>query len=237
MRLFSYRALRPGGTNKQRPVPHSPKHRRLERSNLFFIYCFPRSFALSAVSCGGMDKTKVRKIAEERGLSVFRKKDSTGLCFTGAGGYAEFIKKQLSDSSKVGEGPIKLYPSGEILGTHTGLYQFTCGQRKGLNVPSNKALYVVKTDVQNNTLWVGEESCLYSDSARLTGLNWLDEVREGERVRVKIRFHHEGCGARVYKEDSNRVLLKFEKAQKAVTPGQAGVMYRGDQLLGGGSIV
>ncbi len=208
------------------------------KDQTYFLFTVsPKALPYLLFPVGGMDKTAVRKIAEERGLSVFRKKDSTGLCFTGAGGYAEFIKKRLSGQSKVSKGLIKLYPSGEVLGTHTGLYQFTCGQRKGLNVPSSKALYVVKTDVQNNTLWVGEESCLYSDSARLTDLNWLDEVCEGERVRVKIRFHHEGCPARVYKEDSDRVLLKFEQAQKAVTPGQAGVMYRGDQLVGGGSIV
>lgn len=186
---------------------------------------------------GGMNKQEVRKIAEERGLNVFRKKDSTGICFVGSGGYANFIQKHLSKKHKVSTGPIKLYPSGKILGSHQGLYKFTYGQRKGLGVSSPYPLYVVKVDTENNTLWIGEESYLYSAKAELADLHWLDEVSDGERLRVKIRFHHEGCWTRVYKEDSGNVLLEFEELQKAITPGQAAVLYRGDQLIGGGSIV
>ena len=185
---------------------------------------------------GDMDKQQVRKLAEERGLPVARKKDSTGLCFVGAGGYADFIKKQIGNEHKVEEGPVKLHPTGEVLGSHKGLYQFTYGQRKGLGVASHRPLYVVKVDTQNNTLWLGEEAHLYSNRAELVDLHWLDDIKSGERVKVKIRFHHEGCWTRIYKEDSGNVLLKFEQAQKAVTPGQAAVLYRGDQLIGGGSI-
>ena len=186
---------------------------------------------------GEMEKQQVRKIAEEKGLNVFRKKDSTGLCFVGSGGYADFIEKQIGEKNKSIEGPIKLYPSGEEIGRHQGLYRFTYGQRKGLGVSSNRPLFVVKVDSENNTLWLGEESYLYSDKARVVGLNWLDEVCDGERLHVKIRFHHTGCWTRVYKEDSNTMRLEFEEPQKAVTPGQAAVLYRGDQLVGGGSIV
>ncbi len=186
---------------------------------------------------GGMNKQQVRKIAEERGLNVFRKKDSTGICFVGSGGYADFIQKHLGDNGPVQGGPIKLYPSGEILGTHKGLYQFTYGQRKGLGVSANLPLYVVKIDTKSHTLWLGEESYLYSAKAELEDLHWLDEVSNGERLKVKIRFHHEGCWTRVYKSDEGNVFLEFEKLQKAVTPGQSAVLYRGEQLMGGGSIV
>ena len=185
---------------------------------------------------GSMDKQTVRKIAEEKGLSVSRKKDSTGICFVGSGGYAEFIQKHLGDRYKETEGPVKLYPSGKVIGQHKGLHRFTYGQRKGLGVSSHQPLYVMKVDTENNTLWLGEESCLYSDKAKLVDLNWLDEVSDGERLQVKIRFHHEGCWSRVYKEDSS-VLLEFETPQKAVTPGQAGVLYRSDHLIGGGFFV
>ena len=186
---------------------------------------------------GEMEKQQVRKIAEQKGLSVFRKKDSTGLCFVGSEGYAEFIAKRLGDEHKTFEGPIRLYPSGEKIGQHQGLYRFTYGQRKGLGVSSSKPLFVMKMDSENNTLWLGEEHHLYSDKVKVVGLNWLDEVEDRELLKVKIRFHHTGCSARVYKEDSNSVLLEFEEPQKSVTPGQAAVLYRGNQLVGGGSIV
>ena len=105
---------------------------------------------------GGMDKSRVRKIAEQKGLGVSRKKDSTGLCFINSKkGYADFIDKQLSQDMTSKKGPIKLYPSGEVMGEHTGLYRFTYGQRKGLGVTSSVPLYVVKIDVKSNTLWLG----------------------------------------------------------------------------------
>ncbi|MDE0119082.1 MAG: tRNA 2-thiouridine(34) synthase MnmA [Bdellovibrionales bacterium] len=209
------------------------------KDQTYFLFTLsPKLIPQILFPVGTMDKQKVRQIAEKKGLNVFRKKDSTGLCFVGSGGYADFIKKQLKEENKIKEGPIKFYPSGKVLGQHKGLYQFTYGQRKGLGVSFNRPLYVVKVDTKNNTLWLGEESDLYSKKARLVGLNWLDEIKDGERLKVKIRFHHEGCWTWIYKEEEDNTLrLEFEQAQKAVTPGQAAVLYRGNQLLGGGSIV
>ena len=187
---------------------------------------------------GGMNKDQVRQIAKDRGLSVFRKKDSTGLCFVGSKGYSHFIQKSLNQKAKTG--PIRLYPSGEVLGQHEGLYHFTYGQRKGLGVSFHRPLYVTNIDTQNNTLWLGEEQALYSEEARLVNLNWLDKVQDGERLQAKIRFHHSGCWTRFYKESSQtgerEGRVYFETAQKAVTPGQALVFYRGRQMVGGGSI-
>ena len=189
---------------------------------------------------GGMDKQQVRKIAAEKGLGgVSHKKDSTGLCFINSKkGYADFIEQQVDNNDEISsEGPIKRYPSGEVIGQHKGLYRFTYGQRKGLGVSSFVPLYVVKIDVKANTLWLGEESHLYSEKALLTDLNFLDEVQEGEWLQVKIRFHHSGCMGRFYRDSQKeKGWLEFKEPQKAVTPGQAAVMYRGDQLVGGGRI-
>ncbi len=210
------------------------------KDQTYFLFTLsPKVLPYLLFPVGGMDKARVRQIAKERGLDVFRKKDSTGLCFVGKGGYADFIQKNLNEKGKAKEGPVRLYPSGEVLGRHKGLYQFTYGQRKGLGVASNRPLYVVKTDTKNNTLWLGGEQELYSDQAPLVDLNWLDEVKEGERLQAKIRFHHAGCPARFYKEPAKNSLggrVYFETAQKAITPGQAVVFYRGRQMLGGGSI-
>ena len=208
------------------------------KDQTYFLFTLsPKLIPRLLFPVGDMDKQKVRQIAEEKGLSVFRKKDSTGLCFVGSNGYADFIQKQLGENYKIKEGPIKLYPSGEELGQHKGLFRFTYGQRKGLGVSFNRPLYVIKVDTDDNTLWLGEESFLYSNKVRLTDLHWLDEIKDGERLQVKIRFHHQGCWTRVYREDEDdTVLLEFEKPQKAVTPGQAAVLYRGKQLIGGGSV-
>jgi len=183
---------------------------------------------------GNLEKQEVRKIAEKKGLNVFSKKDSTGLCFVGSGGYASFIKENIKGDKSV-PGPIKHYPSGEEIGRHHGLYKFTYGQRKGLGVSYKYPLYVVKVDTENNTLWLGEEQWLYRSKVRINKLNWLDEVIDGELLQVKIRFHHIGSPARIYKEDDS-ILLNFKEPQKAVTPGQAAVLYRGQYLVGGGSI-
>ena len=207
------------------------------KDQTYFLFTLsPKLIPRLLFPVGNMDKQKVRQIAKERGLNVFRKKDSTGLCFVGSGGYADFIEKYIDPKDTPATGPIKLYPSGEILGEHKGLYRFTYGQRKHLGLSSNQPLYVVKVDTENNTLWVGEEKFLYTNTAEVTDLNWLSEFKNGERLKVKIRFHHEGCWTRVYKEGASKVVLKFEEPQKAVTPGQAAVLYRGRCLLGGGSI-
>ena len=210
------------------------------KDQTYFLFTLaPEVLPFLMFPVGGMDKAQVRQIAKERGLAVFRKKDSTGLCFVGSGGYADFIQKKLNQEGQVKEGPICLYPSGKVLGQHRGLYLFTYGQRKGLGVASNQPLYVIKIDTKSNTLWLGEEKELYSDHAPLVGLNWLDEVKEGERLQAKIRFHHSASPARFYKESAKNKgagRVYFEKAQKAVTPGQAVVFYRGRQMVGGGSI-
>ena len=187
---------------------------------------------------GGKSKPEIRRIAEQKGLNVFNKKDSTGLCFIGGGGYAKFIQKNLKKDQSL-KGPIKKYPTGEVLGEHPGLYHFTYGQRKGLSVASQTPLYVIKIDTSQRTLWVGDEKYLYSSRLEAVDWNWLDEAQDGERVQAKIRFHHAGACARIYKKPGrpSRWRLDMEEPQKAITPGQAVVVYRGGQLLGGGRIV
>ena len=208
------------------------------KDQTYFLFTTPENILSRLLfPVGDMDKQTVRKIADEKGLNVSHKKDSTGLCFVGSGGYSEFIRQKLgSDDSE--QGLIRQYPSGEVLGQHRGLYHFTYGQRKGLGVSSNQTLYVVKIDAKHNTLWLGSESYLYSDEIIVDNWNWLDKIDEGERLKVKIRFHHKGVWARIYKvNDKGYYMLKLEDPQKAVTPGQAAVIYRGSQLVGGGRIV
>ena len=182
---------------------------------------------------GGMKKEKIREIAKEKNLPVFNKKDSTGLCFIGKKGYVKFIEDSRSSFQK---GHLKSYPSGEILGEHSGIHRFTYGQRKRLGVPSNKPLYVIRIDPSSLDVWLGEEKYLYKSQVQVCDLYWLDRIQNGERLKIKIRFQHESDWARVYLEEGGHCSIKFEKAQRACTPGQSAVIYREKQLVGGGMI-
>lgn len=193
---------------------------------------------------GHLKKEEVRRIAAEKGLAIARKKDSTGICFVGDRGYSDFLKDHVAPDLFRG-GEVKLHPSGEVLAKHDGIHLFTYGQRKGLGVATGEPLYVIRIDAATNTVWVGEEKYLYQDSVRVVQTRLLDDLVDGDRVRVKIRYAHKGSWARVRKsgDAADEMRLEFEDPVRAVTPGQAAVLYRptgtdaGMQLIGGGWIV
>ena len=186
---------------------------------------------------GSMDKKDVRRIAKEKGLPVFQKKDSTGVCFIGNRGYRDFIEGYTAQArgGAPKKGLLRLYPDGEILGEHAGIHNFTVGQRKGLGVSWHCPLYVVKIERHASEVWLGEESALYSDRAEVGDIHLLDEIQEGERLKVKIRFHDPGAPALVRKKEKT-FSLKFLEPRKSIAPGQSAVFYRDRQLVGGGVI-
>lgn len=184
---------------------------------------------------GHLKKPDVRVIAEQKGLVNARKKDSTGICFVGDKGYDNFIEERVA-KDLLKKGVIRMYPTGEVVAEHDGIHHFTYGQRKGLGVYHAEPLYVVKVDAKENEVWVGEEKYLYSNKMRVVQPHWLDSFEDGETLKVKIRFQHKGSSARVYRRD-NELEVEFDEPVRAVTPGQAAVIYRNDQLVGGGWIV
>lgn len=184
---------------------------------------------------GHLKKPEVRAIADAKGLTNARKKDSTGICFVGDKGYEQFIAENVASDLLLG-GAIKLFPSGETIGQHDGIHRFTYGQRKGIGVYRPEPMYVIKIDAETRDVWVGEEEHLFSREARVTKPHFLDQVQDGERLKVKIRFQHKGAWAKVSRLESD-LRLEFEEPVRAVTPGQAAVMYRDQQLVGGGWIV
>ena len=185
---------------------------------------------------GSLNKQEVRKIAEKKSLPVFRKKDSTGICFVGKRSYKSFIEDYVKPEELPQRGKIKIFPSGEELGFHDGIHHFTLGQRKGLGVSYKHPLFVVKINKDTREVWLGEESYLYSENAEVSDLHFLDEVKDGEKLDVKIRFQHLATPAVIHKKDSGSYLLNFVKPQKSITPGQSAVFYRNRQLIGGGVI-
>ncbi len=185
---------------------------------------------------GHLKKTQVRKMAEERGLLVAQKKDSTGICFVGKGNYAQFVADHAHpERTRHKNGFIRRYPSGEIMGQHDGIYHFTYGQGKGLGLDHHEKLFVIKIDTKDNTVWVGDEEYLFSQEMDVGPCQFLDDVHDGELVQVKIRYSVGGYPAKVYKTTQG-FRVRFDKPQRAITPGQACVLYRGRQLVGGGWI-
>lgn len=191
---------------------------------------------------GHLNKSEVRKIAEEKNLLVARKKDSTGICFVGNLGYSNFIASQVNPERLVA-GRIRLHPSGEILGDHPGIHHFTYGQRKGLGIAtrserteSEAPLFVLRIDPETRDVWVGEEFYLFSSTVKVRDARFLGAFESGERLKVKIRYAHKGAYGRVHARADGSLEVEFEEAVRAITPGQAAVFYRDSQLVGGGWI-
>lgn len=186
---------------------------------------------------GGMKKPEVRTYAENRGLTVARKKDSTGICFVGNKGYGTFIEEHIPASVlKTKAGLIRRYPSGDVMAKHDGIHLYTYGQSKGLGMSHHEKLFVTKIDAETNTVWVGDEQYLYRNSVEVVDAQMMDQVEDGETLEVKIRYAAKPSLAKVYKTDRGGLRFEFEEPQRAVTPGQAAVMYRQKMLIGGGWI-
>ncbi|OFZ11805.1 MAG: tRNA 2-thiouridine(34) synthase MnmA [Bdellovibrionales bacterium RBG_16_40_8] len=184
---------------------------------------------------GAWQKSELRAYAEKIGLPVARKKDSTGICFIGKSGYGGFIESHVSKRN-LRPGLLRRFASGEILGDHSGIHNFTVGQRKGLGVALGFPAYVVKVNAETSTVWLGEEKDLYSSELMVRDINWLSDFTDGDMVRAKIRFAHRGAEAKLCKVAATQARLEFYESQRAITPGQAVVFYRNNQLLGGGWI-
>ncbi len=182
---------------------------------------------------GHLNKTEVRKIAEAKKLPVFNKKDSTGICFVGNQGYGEFLKTQVDEKTLLKKsGFLKRYPSGEVMGRHTGIHNFTYGQSKGLGLTHHEKLFVLKIDTENFDVWLGDEKYLFKNKVSTKNPHLLGPVQDGETLSVKIRYSQKGALAKVLKTKDG-FDFEFQEPQRAVTPGQAAVFYRNNQLVGG----
>ncbi|MEK6774154.1 MAG: tRNA 2-thiouridine(34) synthase MnmA [Bdellovibrionota bacterium] len=185
---------------------------------------------------GGMKKPEVRRIAEEKGLTVAKKKDSTGICFVGNMGYSKFIESQVDPMIlKTKTGLIKRLPSGVVMGRHEGIHHYTYGQSKGIGLTHHEKLFVVKIDAETNTVWVGDEEYLYSQQADIVDPHWLTSWNEDEIYQVKIRYQHKSTPAKIRKTEKG-YRIDFLEKQRAITPGQAAVIYKEQKLVGGGWI-
>ena len=183
---------------------------------------------------GSLTKKEVREISEGFELSVATKKDSQDVCFI-AKDYRGFVEKNLPGfSAKLGE--IKSL-NGEVLGTHSGIHNFTIGQRKKLGINSLKAMYVVSINFENNDVIVGDKDDLYSKVLFANNLNWTVDPSQllEKKIEAKIRYRSPESKASIRFID-DRLHVLFDEAQRSITPGQAIVFYHEDKVLGGGWI-
>jgi len=195
---------------------------------------------------GHLTKPEVREVARRSGLALAEKPDSQEICFISGGDYKQFIAAYLEEQGEqspetAGE---LVASSGEVLGRHEGIANFTVGQRKGLGVSSPSPLYVLNINPANHRVTVGADAELAVRTLRARNLNWISipELTSSMRVRAKIRHRHEPAWATLEPAHdapagTDEVIATFDEPQRAVTPGQSAVFYNGDEVVGGGWIV
>ena len=184
---------------------------------------------------GDYPKTEIRAIAERHGLPTASRKDSQDLCFLAGEDYRNFLQRNAAGMLVPGEIVTR---DGNSLGGHTGLANYTIGQRKGLGLASPVPLYVLGKNANSNTLVVGTKDELGSLELTARDVNWSSGEAPGEpfRAEVKIRYTAKEAGALVMPFGGNQVQVQFDAPQRDVTAGQAAVFYQGDMLIGGGLI-
>jgi tRNA-specific 2-thiouridylase len=218
----------------KRPADHS-------KDQTYFLFGLTQEqLSRTLFPLGDMTKPEVRERARQHGLALAEKPDSQEICFVPGGDYKRFIDAYLAergDALPETAGEL-VTTNGEVIGEHSGIHNFTVGQRKGLGVATGSPLYVIQISGANKQVIVGGDENLYSRRllARRVNLISVDDLHEPMRVSVKIRHRHEPAAAMIAKAGSDEIVVTFDEPQRAITPGQSAVFYDGDIVVGGGWI-
>ena len=187
---------------------------------------------------GGMKKSDVRDLAESVGFMNARKHDSQDICFVPDGDYGGFIEAYTGKDYPSGK---FLDTEGHVLGTHKGIIHYTTGQRRGLGVAAKSRLYVSEIDGENNTITLAAEGDegLYASGVRVKDVNMIafDSVPENLRACVKTRYRQREIPCVVNQTGDSELVIEFAERQRVPARGQAAVIYDGEYVLGGGTIV
>ncbi|HEX4950523.1 MAG TPA: tRNA 2-thiouridine(34) synthase MnmA [Blastocatellia bacterium] len=226
---------------------------RAKDQSYFLFELTQEQLSYALFPLGGMTKQETRDIAEQAGLPTAQKPESQEICFIPDGNYSRFIDRYLEEQ-KANPQPLVQIESlkkpqepkpgaivtteGKILGQHTGIHRYTVGQRKGIGISAPEPLYVVKVDAEKNQVVVGSPDHLLKREMVVVRPNWIAiaELTEPMRVSVKIRSRAEEADATIAPYEDGKVLVTFDEAQRAITPGQATVFYDGELVVGGGWI-
>lgn len=185
---------------------------------------------------GSLHKTDTRAIADTAGLSSAHKPDSQDICFVSDGDYASYIEE--NSDAKITPGNFVL-SDGTVVGKHKGIIHYTVGQRKGLGLSLGHPVFVLEIRPETNEVVVGSNEESMSRYVRADQVNFMtvEDLTEPKRVWAKIRYNHRGAWCTVEKTGEDEILCTFEELQRAITPGQAVVLYDGEYVLGGGTII
>jgi len=217
--------------------------RNLQKDQSYFLWELTQEqLSRSLFPLGEMSKPEVREVARASQLAVAEKAESQEICFVPDGDYAGFIDRYLKAEGETkrlpGAGEI-VNTQGQSVGRHQGIHRYTVGQRRGLGISNERPLYVVSIDSARNRVVVGEQDELLSKEFTAAGVNWIsfDEPQEEVRAEVRVRYRHMPAHSTITPLPDARARIRFDEPQRAITPGQATVFYRGDEVVGGGWIV
>lgn len=185
---------------------------------------------------GDFSKPEIRRIAEENGLVTAHKSDSQDICFVPNGDYAAFIENYLGKQFPQGNFVLR---DGTVLGKNKGIIHYTLGQRKGLGVSYIKPLFVCEIDTETNNVVLGDNEDLFTDTLKAENVNIIsgDDFKEPVRCKAKIRYKHTESPCTAFVDSDGILNVKFDEPQRAVTKGQAVVLYDDETVLGGGEII
>jgi len=235
----------------------------LSKDQSYFLFGLTQEqLAHAEFPLGKVSKHEVREAARRARLPVAEKAESQEICFVPTGKYTDFIEAYRALAPRAPEAPAGglseadrescvasaprmetgelVTTSCEVVGTHSGIQHFTVGQRRGLGIAAAQPLYVLQIDADTRRITVGEEKELWREGCEVRDVNWIawPELTQAVDAAVKIRYRHEPAPARIEPAgDATRVRVRFDEPQRAITPGQAAVFYREDEVLGGGWIL
>ena len=216
--------------------PRLLKGRDAHKDQSYFLFGLtPEQLEAALFPVGELTKADVRRLARERGLPTADKAESQEICFVPDGDYAAFVERQPGAAAR--PGPI-VDEAGAELGRHGGVHRFTVGQRRGLGLASTRPRYVLEVRPATATLVVGDEQALLAEELRVREVNWLSvpEPQHAIRARCRIRYRHAEAEATIHPGAEGHATVRFDRPQRAMTPGQAAVFYDGVVCLGGGWI-
>ena len=184
---------------------------------------------------GEYDKSQIREIAKNIDLRVAAKRDSQEICFIPDHDYAGFIEE---NAKAPGPGDF-VDTKGNVIGRHKGIVHYTVGQRKGLNLALGYPAFVKEINVEKNQVVIGKSDDVFTDHLIADNVNWMsiEDLKEPMHVLAKIRYNHQGTMCTVSPMEEGKILCTFDEPVRAVTPGQAVVLYDGDYVVGGGTII
>lgn len=212
------------------------KARDTAKDQTYFLACLSQEQLEHILfPLGELTKAEVRQIAEENGFVTARKHDSQDICFVPDGDYGAFLERYTGKAYPQGD---YLNLDGQVVGRHQGAVRYTLGQRKGLGIALGAPVYVCRKDMAANTVTVGSSEALFSPALRASDWVWFpfDQLTEPMRITAKTRHSQLEQSATVYPEEGGFARVVFDQPQRAVTPGQAVVLYQGDLVVGGGTI-